>query len=574
MPIKPLLAVLLALFACARVHAEPLPRVLVLTGSGPTRDHGQQYPPWVPEFQNGIVARVLSGSVEVEVSEDLSMIDAQRLAAYDLVVSNSLFLTPDAAQLEALRGFVTGGGALMTLHCGLLSFLNAPFYEDMMGGLFIGGPATVPETFEVVPGNREFWYYGYAFRPDVPHPVARVVEPFTTTDELYHFQPNDRTIEVIARAENHPVMWERAWGEGRVMSLTLGHDRRAKDNPGYRALLRAGVRWLVGYPLVAPLPTIHLDGSGPTREAVLRLADHARVRGDAPLSFALEGNDNPGLLRPSVDADGAVTLRLGEGSGRARLRFRASAPDGLAATAEAVVEVDRERRGNLARFRDVRASVSSVEARRDVMDPMYLVDGDLATRWGSAWVDEAWAMVDLGRADTRVLRSDDGRSDRPAPAVRSRVRGVHERVATVRRLSAFVAEMDAWLGSRLCERRVGSRAYRAVDQVVRALLARPDGSGLHAACASLGIGPRRLQDAFRELAGLSPRQLRGMLRFQSSFRGLQSGLPPAQLALACGYYDQAHFNREFRHYAGMSRGAWKRAGAPLNRFFLDAGSRA
>ena len=69
-------------------------------------------------------------------------------------------------------------------------------------------------------------------------------------------------------------------------------------------------------------------------------------------------------------------------------------------------------------------------------------------------------------------------------------------------------------------------------------------------------------------------QLRGMLRFQSCFRGLQAGMPPAQLALACGYYDQAHFNREFRHYAGMSPGAWKRAGAPLNRFFLDAGSRA
>lgn len=407
---KPVLAVLLALAAGAQVRAEPLPRVLLLTGSGPTLEHGQQYPPWVHEFQNDVVAGILADSVALEVSEDLSMLDARRLAGYDLVISNSLFLTPDAAQLEALRDFVTGGGALMTLHCGLLSFLNAPFYEQMMGGLFIGGPATVPETFEVVPGNREFWYYGYAFRPDAPHPVARVVAPFTTTDELYHFQPSDPAIQVIARAENHPVMWERPWGAGRVMSLTLGHDRRAKASPGYRALLRAGVRWLVGYPLVAPLPDIHLDGSGQDHEAVLRLAGYARVGGDAPLSYALEGNDNPGLLQPSVEADGAVALRLGEGSGSARLRFRVSAPGGLAATVETVVEVDRERGGNLARFRGVRASVSSAEARRDVMEPMHLVDGDLATRWGSAWVDEAWAMVDLGRMDnvSRVVLHWDG----------------------------------------------------------------------------------------------------------------------------------------------------------------------
>jgi AraC-like DNA-binding protein len=64
------------------------------------------------------------------------------------------------------------------------------------------------------------------------------------------------------------------------------------------------------------------------------------------------------------------------------------------------------------------------------------------------------------------------------------------------------------------------------------------------------------------------------VRFQSCFGGLQAGVPYAQLALACGYYDQAHFNREFRHYAGMSPSQWKRSGAPLNRWFLDPSSRA
>ncbi|MGJ4729918.1 AraC family transcriptional regulator [Luteimonas sp. SDU101] len=151
---------------------------------------------------------------------------------------------------------------------------------------------------------------------------------------------------------------------------------------------------------------------------------------------------------------------------------------------------------------------------------------------------------------------------------------LHDRIAGSRRFVDFVLAMEAWLGRRLCERRADSTAYRAVEAVVRSLFSRPDGSGLDAACAQLGIGRRRLQGAFRELTGLSPRQLRGMVRFQSCLPGLQAGRPHAELALACGYYDQAHFNREFRHYAGMSPGAWKRAGAPLNRYFLDGASRA
>jgi AraC-like DNA-binding protein len=153
-------------------------------------------------------------------------------------------------------------------------------------------------------------------------------------------------------------------------------------------------------------------------------------------------------------------------------------------------------------------------------------------------------------------------------------RSLYERIAESRRFADFAAGMEAWLGRRLCERRAGSRGYRAVERVVRCLFLQPDGSALDATCDQLGIGRRRLQGAFRELTGLSPRQLRGMVRFQSCFRGLQAGLPHAELALACGYYDQAHFNREFRHYAGMSPGAWKRAGAPLNRFFLDGANRA
>jgi transcriptional regulator GlxA family with amidase domain len=48
-----------------------------------------------------------------------------------------------------------------------------------------------------------------------------------------------------------------------------------------------------------------------------------------------------------------------------------------------------------------------------------------------------------------------------------------------------------------------------------------------------------------------------MLRFNRALDALQAGQRDlAGVALAAGYYDQAHFNRDFRAFAGESPGRW------------------
>ncbi|TYT26204.1 hypothetical protein FZO89_07985 [Luteimonas viscosa] len=395
---RPMMLALLALLALSQARAaDTRPKVLVLTGSGPSLPHAQQYPPWVHEFQNEEVARILEDSVHVDVVGDLSVLDEARLAPYEVVVSNSLFLTPTPAQLEALRNHVTGGKALLTLHSGILSFLNADFYEEMIGGLFIGGPTKDPGTFDVVTENMEFWYYGYAFRPARRHPVSAALGDFEATDELYYFQPGDRDLQVIARAENHPVMWERRWGSGRVMSLVLGHDLRAKRNPGYRALLRNGVRWLAGYPVVQPVRDMRVDADAGRVEGALDLARLAADRETGPLEFSLAGVDGDDVVDVHLDRRGRLDLDVRGREGVATVTVAVRGSRGLASTVAFKVAVDARRHGDLARYHGVRAQVSSVEARDDVKDAGHLVDGDPATRWASASVDPSWAMVDLGR---------------------------------------------------------------------------------------------------------------------------------------------------------------------------------
>lgn len=68
-----------------------------------------------------------------------------------------------------------------------------------------------------------------------------------------------------------------------------------------------------------------------------------------------------------------------------------------------------------------------------------------------------------------------------------------------------------------------------------------------------GLSPKRLLALFREEVGLSPKTFWRVRRFRAALRDLDQGaLRGAALAAEHGYFDQAHFLREFRSLAGSS----------------------
>jgi AraC-like DNA-binding protein len=75
-----------------------------------------------------------------------------------------------------------------------------------------------------------------------------------------------------------------------------------------------------------------------------------------------------------------------------------------------------------------------------------------------------------------------------------------------------------------------------------------------------GLSLRHFRRACVERAGVSPKHLRRILRFRKAVEKIRSaaanGAQPswAQLAIACGYYDQAHFIKEFQEFAGSTPG--------------------
>jgi AraC-like DNA-binding protein len=78
--------------------------------------------------------------------------------------------------------------------------------------------------------------------------------------------------------------------------------------------------------------------------------------------------------------------------------------------------------------------------------------------------------------------------------------------------------------------------------------------------ADIGISQRRLVTLFDERVGLKPKMLARVFRFQRVLRRLQTEFPGwSTIAADAGYYDQAHFVKEFSELSGMRPTEYLRA---------------
>lgn len=76
-----------------------------------------------------------------------------------------------------------------------------------------------------------------------------------------------------------------------------------------------------------------------------------------------------------------------------------------------------------------------------------------------------------------------------------------------------------------------------------------------------GLGLRAMQRLFHDYVGASPKWVINRYRLHEAIECLVAGTAVdwADLALSLGYYDQAHFNRDFRKLVGRTPGEFARA---------------
>ena len=70
----------------------------------------------------------------------------------------------------------------------------------------------------------------------------------------------------------------------------------------------------------------------------------------------------------------------------------------------------------------------------------------------------------------------------------------------------------------------------------------------------IGLSAKRFADVFRSEVGLTPKAFCRIRRFNEVLRRIESltDVDWADVALSCGYFDQAHFNHDFREFAGLT----------------------
>jgi AraC-like DNA-binding protein len=135
-----------------------------------------------------------------------------------------------------------------------------------------------------------------------------------------------------------------------------------------------------------------------------------------------------------------------------------------------------------------------------------------------------------------------------------------ERCASASSVEGLMRVAAAWV-----ERRA-SRPERPSAAVTWALARLTEAHGtirIASLQSQCGMSRSRFTTAFREQVGVAPKVFARITRFRRALGLVRSGERAlTDIALASGYYDQAHFTSEFRRISGFTPGEF-----PASRFF-------
>jgi hypothetical protein len=238
------------------LNAQPQPgrlKALILTGESDTQYHDWRVS---TPFLRSLLER--TGRFDVKVVERVSGLDAESLRPFDLLVLNYMGPRWSSRTEQAVEEFVRQGKGLISFH----GVTYGPIYGMVFDGRWKAGadtgwpayPALIGARWDppkIGHGRRHVFTVTWA---DREHPISQGLEPsFIANDELYHRLDLLPETHVLATAfsdpatggtgRDEPIVWTAAFGKGRTVHMTLGHDLSAMSQPGFIATFARGAEW-------------------------------------------------------------------------------------------------------------------------------------------------------------------------------------------------------------------------------------------------------------------------------------------------------------------------------------------
>ena len=194
------------------------------------------------------------------ITENPGVFAAENLSKFDVIVMNSATGNVlNTEQQTAIQTFVESGGGLISQHAMGDSSLAEfwPWWEEQLGTTFVSHPA-----------DPQFQTADVVILADGHPVVAGLGAKFSHNDEWYTFTgPVSGDVIVLAgldestyspvnkvygvedlrmgpEPEDHPIIWAKCPGAGKMVYSALGHKTDAYDNPAHQTLLRNAMEWV------------------------------------------------------------------------------------------------------------------------------------------------------------------------------------------------------------------------------------------------------------------------------------------------------------------------------------------
>ncbi|HEY4110993.1 helix-turn-helix transcriptional regulator [Puia sp.] len=108
----------------------------------------------------------------------------------------------------------------------------------------------------------------------------------------------------------------------------------------------------------------------------------------------------------------------------------------------------------------------------------------------------------------------------------------------------------------------------SVVQAALDTMRRVEGISVEAMCEQVGWGYKRMERAFLKEVGYTPKGYSRLVRFNKAIRRMDGTTTLTSVGHACGYYDQAHFIKDFSRFAGMTPGQFRPEENPVAELLI------